>query len=194
MTINHDRAQVDALGALTPSAQDDAPVGPVDLDAIEARARKRIHPCEGDDGRCGAPCTKRCNAGGDCGIERCDTHALPFSGACDHDWYPVDNGADDTIALVKRVRELEAEADEYDALIQRQGALLLATADALKGPPPPLSQHSARDLPEVAARLRAALRSRADEDAYRLTREEFAQRDPNPTVPGQPGERVERRG
>ena len=61
--------------------------------------------------------------------------------------------------LVAALRDREREVADYDALVQRQGALLLATAAALKGPPPPLSQHSAHDLPEVAAlvaRLAAA--------------------------------------
>lgn len=65
--------------------------------------------------------------------------------------------AEDAVALLMRdnaaLRDREQEVADLDALVHRQGALLLATADALKGPPPPLSQHSAHDLPEVAARL-----------------------------------------
>lgn len=69
--------------------------------------------------------------------------------------------ADDALRLVVALRESRAEVADYDALVMRQGRLLLATADALKGPPPPLSQHSAHDLPEVAARLRAQLAAQA---------------------------------
>ena len=93
-----------------------SPSSPLDLDAIEARARKRVLPCEWAPTRnapasefCGAPCVCRCNHGGDCGISRCADHAESFSGACDHDWHPIDDGAADTLALVKRVRELEAQ-------------------------------------------------------------------------------------
>lgn len=66
------------------------------------------------------------------------------------------------VELLARVVELEASEKALHAdvaaaekLVGRQGALLVATANALKGPPPPRTQHSAHDLPEVAAALRA---------------------------------------
>lgn len=69
---------------------------------------------------------------------------------------------DRKVELLARVVELEASEEAMHAdvaaaeeLVGRQGALLVATANALKGPPPPRTQHSAHDLPEVAAALRA---------------------------------------
>lgn len=56
-----------------------------------------------------------------------------------------------------RLKRVARERDEAEALVLRQATLLLRTADALKGPPPPLSQHSAHDLPEVAAALKGQL-------------------------------------
>lgn len=56
--------------------------------------------------------------------------------------------------LAARLRRVTRERDEAEALAARLGDLLRATADALKGPPPPLSQHSTHDLPEVAAEMR----------------------------------------
>ena len=60
-------------------------------------------------------------------------------------------------SILAHVRYLRAELADAETLVAKQGALLVATADALKGPPPPRTQHSAHDLPEVAARLRADL-------------------------------------
>lgn len=63
----------------------------------------------------------------------------------------------------------EAELNEYDELISRQGEILRRVANALNGPPPPRTAWSFHDLGEKAeaamgkhealvARLRAALR------------------------------------
>jgi hypothetical protein len=140
-------AFVDALAALSP-----AEAGAIDLDALHARLWSPT--CS----QCGAvdPPTED--------AERWDGQRFLLHVDCPKpdDIYASEVGDHgltraEQRALVARVRELEAEADEYDALIQRQGALLLATADAHKGPPPPLSQHSAQELPEVAAALVARL-------------------------------------
>jgi len=60
-------------------------------------------------------------------------------------------------ALRARVGELEAETDDYDNLNTRLGALLNATANALKGEPEPNHLHSFHDLAEVATALRTHL-------------------------------------
>ena len=88
-----------------------------DLDAIEAAARRRTLACEHSErlpsGARGAPCqsvaTQRCMAGGDCGIARCDAHAVEHSGACDHRWERIEDGVADVLALVAEVRRLRAE-------------------------------------------------------------------------------------
>lgn len=53
-----------------------------------------------------------------------------------------------------RAEKAEADAAAAETLAGRLGDLLRATADALKGPPPPLGTHSTHDLPEVAAEMR----------------------------------------
>lgn len=57
-------------------------------------------------------------------------------------------------ALHARCDAAEAETAAAETLAGKLGDLLRATADALKGPPPPLSTHSTHDLPEVAAEMR----------------------------------------
>jgi hypothetical protein len=52
------------------------------------------------------------------------------------------------------LKETNDEADIEDAARTKMRAILTATANALKGPPGPLAQHSWHDLPELAARLR----------------------------------------
>jgi hypothetical protein len=60
-------------------------------------------------------------------------------------------------ALHARCDAAEAETAAAETLAARLGDLLRATADALKGPPPPLGTHSTHDLPEVAWGVRASL-------------------------------------
>ena len=229
-TINHDRAQVGALGSrevvqpssLTPVERrdialrmrrewpdaapmempegfvdPDARVAPdaLDLDAIEARARARVRLCEGAaDGQCGAPCTKRCNAGGDCGIERCDAHAEDFSGACDHDWYPVDSGANDTLALVCVLRDARAEL----ARVREESAARLVRANFIRDEIRAAAKSV--DVPggdEIATAKRMAnciTKLRALVPGEHEKQENPVKRDPDPTVPGAPGERVTRLG
>lgn len=85
-----------------------------ELAAIEQRMRKRERVCEWSPKGspfvepCGAVATKRCAAGGDCGIERCDAHAEEFSGGCDHEWYDIDDGNADVGALLAEVRRQRA--------------------------------------------------------------------------------------
>ena len=57
-------------------------------------------------------------------------------------------------ALHKRCDAAEAQTAAAETLAAKLGDLLRATADALKGPPPPLGLHSTHDLPEVAAEMR----------------------------------------
>lgn len=57
-------------------------------------------------------------------------------------------------ALHARCDAAEGDAAAAETLAARLGDLLRATADALKGPPPPLGLHSTHDLPEVAAEMR----------------------------------------
>ena len=100
-----------------------------------------------------------------------------FDSVCDHALRVVaalcpPPGAPDALdpdALVAEVRRLRAEVDEADARAGRFAELLRATADALKGPPPPRSQHSAHDLPEVAAALRAEVDALKAQAAARAT-------------------------
>jgi hypothetical protein len=51
------------------------------------------------------------------------------------------------------VERLHEEVEESDAVRTRMADLLTRTANALKGDPPPLTQHDWSDLPEVAARI-----------------------------------------
>jgi hypothetical protein len=51
-------------------------------------------------------------------------------------------------------KESHAEA-EYDQILRRQGELLTATVNALKGPPPELTTWSVHDVAELAAGIRA---------------------------------------
>jgi hypothetical protein len=57
--------------------------------------------------------------------------------------------------LKDRINELMLEADECAKLRESMADLLTRTANALKGPPASLSQHSWHDLPEVAAKALA---------------------------------------
>lgn len=101
-----------------------------EIDDIEARARKRVRPCEWAASRgapasefCGAPCVKRC-AYADCGIERCGAHAEPFSGACEHEWRGIDNGADDVLALVKALRLARSPEGIRERAIEERDRLI----------------------------------------------------------------------
>lgn len=61
--------------------------------------------------------------------------------------------AESAEAAEARVRELEATSAEDAARLDKAAYLLRRTADALKGSPAPLAQHSWHDLPEVADNL-----------------------------------------
>jgi hypothetical protein len=56
--------------------------------------------------------------------------------------------------LAQARAQLQKDSDESDALLGRLSTILTATANALKGEPAPLSQHSWHDLAEVATQLR----------------------------------------
>lgn len=61
----------------------------------------------------------------------------------------------DTVAEVEQLRadvdRLQRDADEHDALLRRHSTILTGVANALRGEPPPLTQHSHHDLAELAA-------------------------------------------
>ena len=71
----------------------------LDLDAIEARAKRDVVTCD----ECDAPATRVCNAL-ECGATRCDAHAVEHSGHCDHRWYPRHSLAAEVLALVAVAR------------------------------------------------------------------------------------------
>lgn len=65
---------------------------------------------------------------------------------------------DNTAYLEAEVRRLNAEVEnlredlnDMSGTMARMEALLTRTANALKGPPPPMTAHSWHDLPELAA-------------------------------------------
>ena len=58
----------------------------------------------------------------------------------------------------ERIKELESELEESDAIRYRCAHLLAETAVALKGPEKALHRHGWQDLPEVAAKQSAALK------------------------------------
>jgi hypothetical protein len=119
----------------------------------------------------------------ECGARNPPTRTTP-GGTLAHDgcdradalWQPVVRpygsrsclGAEDSDAVCRDLIGATVEVEELAALVRRQGELLRATADALKGPPPAGTLHSVHDLPEVAARLAAtaaaaaAVRERLD--------------------------------
>lgn len=107
MSINPERAQLATLGARSPSApsaQDGAPVGELDLDAIEARANAASRgPWKHGEGyEQGDPGDYVSTAWG--GIVVCgDTPPTPA------DAIFIAHARTDVPALVKRVRELEAQ-------------------------------------------------------------------------------------
>ena len=73
----------------------------------------------------------------------------------------------DAIQRLWRERdEARAEADECHDVRERMSALLTATANALKGPPPPLTLHDWSDLPGLAEALKK------DAERYRWLREQ----------------------
>lgn len=98
------------------------------LAAIEERARKRSRVCEWCpkgapfSEACGAVATKRCAAGGDCGIDRCEAHAEDFSDGCDHEWHDIDDGNADVTALLAEVHRLGRQR-VADALRHTQESL-----------------------------------------------------------------------
>lgn len=57
-------------------------------------------------------------------------------------------------ALREETHALREEVTDYVHQTGLLADLLTRTADALKGPPPPLTSHSWHDLPEVAAALK----------------------------------------
>lgn len=61
--------------------------------------------------------------------------------------------ADEIVSLRQRVRELEAEEQTADHIINAHGKLLTEIANAIKGEPEPLSMHSHHDLPELVNAL-----------------------------------------
>ena len=85
----------------------------LDIDAIEARAKRNVVTCD----ECDAPATRVCNAS-ECGATRCDVHAVEHSHHCDHRWYPRRSLAAEVLALVALARAQAAEI-----------ATLRATAD-----------------------------------------------------------------
>ena len=58
----------------------------------------------------------------------------------------------------ERIKELESELEESDAIRDRCAHLLAETAVALKGPEKALHRHGWQDVPEVAAKQSAALK------------------------------------
>lgn len=76
----------------------------MNLGDIEARARTRRRYCE----NCDAAAVNMCVGGGDCNTVRCETHTVFCDNSCTHRWMRLDDGVEDTLALVARVRELEA--------------------------------------------------------------------------------------
>ena len=60
-------------------------------------------------------------------------------------------------AAEARIAELLLEKEESARLRESMADLLTRTANALKGKPKPLCQHSWHDLPEVAGKLRERL-------------------------------------
>lgn len=137
-----------------------SPASP-DLDAIEAEALRDVPPCA----ECSTPARWTCcfvgaDARSWCGANACDAHRPantaphPVAPMHAHQWrrsYTLSSAAVD---LVAALRESRAEVAAAEELVARQGRLLLATADAVKGPPPAGSQHSAHDLPEVVVAWR----------------------------------------
>ena len=69
----------------------------------------------------------------------------------DGDWRR--HGRRNIEAVIDEVERLRESEDEYAVLCDRLSELLTQTAEALKGPPPPLSSHDWSDLPAVAAKL-----------------------------------------
>jgi hypothetical protein len=62
------------------------------------------------------------------------------------------------LELKEEVRRLRVESSEETAHHEKLRDILTRTANALKGEPAPLTQHSWHDLPEVAERLHNDLR------------------------------------
>lgn len=87
---------------------------------------------------------------------RCDSTSLSLIGRDlpNHPDAPfVEHARNDVTALLEEVERLRESEDEYAVLCDRLSELLTQTAEALKGPPPPLTMHDWSDLPAVAARL-----------------------------------------
>ena len=73
--------------------------------------------------------------------------------------------ADHIERLTAELKDLRDEAEHYDDLIARQGALLRGVVNAIKGPPPDDTLWSHHDAPELAAGVMAELEAlRADAD------------------------------
>lgn len=64
-----------------------------------------------------------------------------------------DNGTvtDPAVELERVIADRDAQVTEYDALLKRQSQIMTGVANALRGVPPPLTQHSHHDLAERAA-------------------------------------------
>ena len=66
----------------------------------------------------------------------------------------------------ERADRLQEEVEEYDAILIRQGDLLIRTVNALRGNPPPLTSWSHHDIPELAAeKVAEVARLTAERDA-----------------------------
>jgi len=66
----------------------------------------------------------------------------------------------------ERADRLQEEVEEYDAILTRQGDLLIRTVNALRGNPPPLTSWSHHDIPELAAeKVAEVARLTAERDA-----------------------------
>ena len=64
--------------------------------------------------------------------------------------------------LAVEAETLRVDADECDALRAKLADTLTRTAEALKGPPPPLHAWGWHDLPEIASKLRTDLAESAE--------------------------------
>lgn len=85
-----------------------------ELKEYEARARKLVTPCEGGEryDSCRNNATKRC-CSAECRIERCDEHAIGYSGYCDHEWEPIEAMAREVLELAAEVRRQNEVSQSY---------------------------------------------------------------------------------
>ena len=94
----------------------------------------------------------------------------------------------DCIEAANEIERLREEQEDTHALIERTGAILTATANALHGGPHPGGLHSWHDLPELVEKLRRerdeARREVCRDEAYR----------PSPSPPCTANQVADRRG